>query len=79
MATTKLSRRLVERALTLRISDPHERLGIQVELGNSMLERGRLVEAAAVLDAVRDEATALGERGIVALALLYRNAQRSAR
>jgi class 3 adenylate cyclase/tetratricopeptide (TPR) repeat protein len=66
---------LGERALALGLPDALEGTRLQVELGNSLTERGRLTDAAAALDQATASAEALGERGLAALAQLYRYSQ----
>jgi class 3 adenylate cyclase/predicted ATPase len=63
---------LVERALELGIADPCERARVKVELGNALVESGRISDAEAVLDDAYATATHLGEKGAAALALVYR-------
>ena len=62
---------LLQRALSLGISDPRKRVQLQVELGNALHETGRISDADAVLDEAGEAATALGEKGVAALALIY--------
>jgi tetratricopeptide (TPR) repeat protein len=64
---------LLERALALGIPDPHERLELQVELGSSLHQTGRLAASTATLAEAVDGATRLGERGVAALALVDRH------
>jgi DNA-binding SARP family transcriptional activator len=68
--------RLLERALALGIADPGGRLQLQVELGLALLQTGRIAEGEALLDSTVEAATALGERGLVARALVHASHQR---
>src|SRR5262249_35755149 len=63
--------RLLDRALTLGVPDPRERLQLQVELGVALRQTARGAEAEALFDRTVEEATALGERGTAAHALVW--------
>jgi tetratricopeptide (TPR) repeat protein len=63
--------RLLERALALGVPDPRERLQLQVELGQSFYQTGRHAEAETLLKNAIEAATALGERGPAARALVH--------
>jgi class 3 adenylate cyclase/tetratricopeptide (TPR) repeat protein len=67
---------LLERAMALGVPDPHERLALQVELGLALLQTRRIAEGEALLDSTVEAATALGERGLAARALVHASYQR---
>jgi class 3 adenylate cyclase/tetratricopeptide (TPR) repeat protein len=69
---------LLARALELGIAAPHKRVRAQVELGNALGETGRIAEADTVLAEASEAAVALGERGVAALADVYRLTNRVA-
>jgi DNA-binding SARP family transcriptional activator len=66
----------IERALELGVPDLRERLQLQVELGVALHQTGRSAEAEALLDSTVEAATALGERGLAARALVHLSSQR---
>jgi DNA-binding SARP family transcriptional activator len=68
--------RALERALALGVPDPCERLQLQVELGLALFQTGRNAEAEALLDNTVEAATALGERGLAARALVHVSSHR---
>ena len=70
---------LLERALELRLADPGERVRVEVALGHALHETGQVSKALAVLADAHDAATALGERGVAALALVHRAAAQMAK
>jgi class 3 adenylate cyclase/tetratricopeptide (TPR) repeat protein len=67
---------LFERALALGVTDQHERVRVEVDLGKALYETGRIEESEVLLDATRDAATSLGERGVAARALVQILGQR---
>jgi class 3 adenylate cyclase/tetratricopeptide (TPR) repeat protein len=67
---------LLERALALGVHDPHERVRLQVELGLGLYEVGRIAESEELLGRTVEVATALGERGLAARALVHISTQR---
>jgi DNA-binding SARP family transcriptional activator len=67
---------LLERALELGVPDPREHLRLQVELGLALGQAGRGAEAEALLGSTVELATALGEQGLAARALVHLSAQR---
>jgi class 3 adenylate cyclase len=69
---------LLGRALEVGFGELHERVAVQVELGNALGETGHIAEADSVLAEAHDAALTLGEHGVAALALLYRLTNRVA-
>ncbi len=63
---------LLERALSLGISGPRERVRVEVDLGEALYETGRLAESDAMFAASIDAAASLEERGLATRALVHR-------
>ena len=63
-------------ALELGLTDPRERAGVQLELGNLLWLTGRVGEAEAILTASLDAAANLEERGLAARALVHLSMER---
>ena len=63
---------LLERALSLGVADPRERVRLQVELGSALAHTPRMAEAETTLTVAHDLAAALDERGLAARALIRR-------
>jgi class 3 adenylate cyclase len=63
---------LFERAQALGVHEPRERARILVELGDALREGGRISDSTVVLDDALEAAEALEDRGLVAMALIYR-------
>ena len=61
---------LLERAQALGVSDPRERMRLQVDLGRALFEIGRVAESEVLLTATRDAASGLAERGLAERALV---------
>jgi class 3 adenylate cyclase/tetratricopeptide (TPR) repeat protein len=63
---------LGERALAVGITDPRQRVGVQLELGKALHQTRRVEKAEAVLTETSELAARLGEDGVAARALVQR-------
>ncbi len=68
---------LLERALAIGFAEPHERVGVQTELGSALGQTRRTIDAEAVLTEAYETATRLGDRKIAAWALIRRGWNRT--